>query len=200
MKLLIGTGNSHKLKEISNILDFPEVQFISLKDLPAVREPDENGLSFAENALIKARYYFDNFGIPCLADDSGLEVNALNGGPGIYSSRFAGPEAEDMDNNRLLLQKLANIEDTSANYVCVTAFVDEKNEEVFEGKFYGKIGRDFKGKNGFGYDPLFYFEHKGNLKTVAELEPEIKDSISHRAIAVHRFKAWFKNYLSENLT
>ena len=149
-KILIGTGNTHKLKEITNILNFSEVEFFSLTDLPPVVEPDENGQSFTENALIKARYYFEKFSTPCLADDSGLEVYALNGQPGIYSSRFAGLNASDMDNNRLLLLKLANIKDTAANYVCVAAYVDSRNEKVFEGKFYGKIGREFRGNNGCG--------------------------------------------------
>ena len=198
-KVLIGTGNAHKLMEISQILDFPDIEFLSLNDLPEIEEPEENGYTFTENAIIKARYYHKQFGIPCLADDSGLEVDALNGAPGIYSSRFAGDDAKDIDNNHLLLQKLKNINDTSANYVCVAAYVNDNIVEVFEGKFYGYIGREFRGNNGFGYDSLFYFEHKGKLKAVAELEPEIKNGISHRAIAIRRFRTWFKSYLSENI-
>lgn len=196
--LLIGTGNIHKLKEISQILKIEDIDYKTLNDFPEIKEAEENGKTFAENALIKAREYYRQTGIPCMADDSGLVVPDLGGRPGIYSSRFAGENASDMDNDLKLLHKLKEYKNPAAHYVCVVAFVDDKHEECFEGHFHGFIGREFRGKNGFGYDPIFYIKKDTEIKSVAELTDFEKNKISHRAVAVNKFKPWFKKYLEKN--
>ena len=197
MQLLIGTANRHKRDEIKNILDFPNVEVISLADISPLPAPEENGASFEENAFIKAQYYFEKTGIPCLADDSGLCVKILDNGPGIYSSRFASLDATDMDNNDKLLRLLDKEQDRSAFYTCALAFVDGETEYATEGNFSGWIGTEFRGKNGFGYDPIFYFEDKDGIKSVAELTADKKNNISHRANALRIFHPWFKRYLDQ---
>lgn len=197
--LLIGTGNNHKLKEISQILKMDDIDYKTLNDFPKINEAEENGNTFAENAFTKAREYYQQTGIPCIADDSGLVVPALGDRPGIYSSRFAGENASDKDNDLKLLYELKEFKNPPAYYVCVVAFVDDKYEEFFEGHFHGFIGREFKGKNGFGYDPIFYIKKDTEIKSVAELTDFEKNKISHRAVAVNKFKPWFKNYLEKEL-
>jgi XTP/dITP diphosphohydrolase len=197
--LLIGTGNSHKREEIAAILNFPEIEILTLTDLPPLPEPVEDGGSFEANALIKARYYYQKTGIPCLADDSGLSVNALNGAPGIFSSRFAGENANDRENDDKLLSELKGVKKRDAHYTCVIAFTDGITEKTAEGKFFGKIGYEYRGSYGFGYDPIFYFEHQGKVISVAELDPKIKNNISHRANALRNFYPWFQKYLAEKL-
>jgi XTP/dITP diphosphohydrolase len=185
IRLVIATRNLGKVKEIVRILDGLPVEVVSLADYPSVPEVEETGSTFAENAAIKALHVAKHTGEIALADDSGLEVDALGGKPGVYSSRFSGPGATDARNNKLLLEKLRDVldEDRAARFRCAAALaISSGGVQLFDGTCEGQITREPRGKNGFGYDPLFYVPEYG--KTMAELPPEIKNRISHRAKAM----------------
>ena len=186
--LVIATSNAHKLEEINYILDGVAEEILSLKNFPEISPIRETGASFRENALLKARTVYRHTGLLTLADDSGLEVNALNGAPGIYSARFAGREHDYAANNRKLLQELKNIPDEKrgAQFRCVVAIVGENIDRVAEGIVPGHIIHEMRGSGGFGYDPLFI--PNGFDRTYAELGESVKNRISHRAIAFTRAK------------
>lgn len=183
-KLVIATGNAHKVDEIRELLHIAELEVLSLTDVGLRLEVDENGTTFRENALIKARAAMQLTGLPSLADDSGLEVDALAGRPGVRSSRFAHEQATDEENNRHLLHLMSDIpwERRSARFRCVMAMVvpDEK-ERFAEGVCEGIIDLKEKGSHGFGYDPLFFIP--AYQKTLGELGPAVKNRISHRGHA-----------------
>ncbi|MCO6495312.1 MAG: RdgB/HAM1 family non-canonical purine NTP pyrophosphatase [Bacteroidetes bacterium] len=188
MSLIFATGNIHKIEEASEIL--------KIQILPATKEwlmntPEETGKSFEENALIKAKYIFDTTGYACFAEDSGLCVEALNGTPGIYSARFAGENATDVANNLLLLDKLKGREDRRAYFCAIICYIDAQGYSFFEGRIYGKIAVEISGKTGFGYDPLFIPD--GYDSTFAELGKTIKNSISHRKMALEKFKEFLNS-------
>ena len=150
---------------------------------------------FSENALKKARYFMEQTGCACIADDSGLEVDALNGLPGVHSARFAGFHAEDGTNNRVLMKELdkAGVEESRADYRCALVFVDTNGTKLESGGVcYGTIKREAKGTGGFGYDPYFYFD---SGKTMAELSLEEKDKISHRGAALRQMVTMLERYL-----
>lgn len=180
-KILIATTNKNKVWEIKEILlsIMPEVEFLNLNDFPKVKEPEENGKTFFENALIKAKYYYSIFKIPVITDDSGLEVFALNGEPGVKSARYAGPNSTQKDLIEKLLTNLKGKTDRRAKFVCVAVFMYNKDNYIFaEGTVNGIITNKPRGNYGFGYDPVFIPD--GYDKTFAELGPEIKNKISHR--------------------
>ncbi len=182
MKLLFATKNEHKVSEVRKIFDCTKFEILSLADFPDIHDIEESGNTFEENAFIKASAVFDKFRIPVIADDSGLAVEQLNGAPGIYSSRFAGENATDNDNNTKLLSELSEFpEPHLAKFVCAAVFYDGNNKFTATGELHGKIIMQQRGNNGFGYDPLFIPE--GYTKTLAELSPEEKNKISHRAKA-----------------
>ena len=184
MKLIIASNNAHKLIEIKAILGdvFREIQ--SMREAGITHETVEDGETFLENAEKKAREMAEISGCYALADDSGLCVDALNGSPGIYSARFAGEHGNDEANNDLLLQKLENVTDRGAHYTCAMALACPDGRMITaEGYLYGEIGYERRGHNGFGYDPLFILPERGC--TTAELSPEEKNAISHRANALH---------------
>jgi XTP/dITP diphosphohydrolase len=159
----------------------------NLSDFDRVEEPEETEDSFEGNALLKARYYCGHFGIPCVADDSGLVVDALDGAPGVYSARYAGEECTYDDNNQKLLHSLESIsaDERSARFVCVAAFVDGNGaEHVERGTVDGTIALACRGEQGFGYDPLFI--PKGIDRTYAEMTPEEKHMNSHRGRAFEK--------------
>lgn len=190
MKLVIATKNRGKARELGEMLKGLEVEVLSLADFPSVALPPEDGDTFTENALIKARAVFEATGLPSLADDSGLVVDALDGRPGIYSARYAGRNATDEDNYRKLLGELEGVpfDKRAARFVCALAYKDKVREEVFEGELCGRIAASPRGENGFGYDPVFEIERL--KRTVAELAPSEKNAISHRAEALKGFKTW----------
>lgn len=195
MKLLIATKNKGKEKEIQDILDGIDVEISSLLNYK-FDLPPEIGLTFKENALQKARYAYNETGLPCLADDSGLEVDVIGGKPGVYSARFAAPIATDKENCSKLLYEVRKfpLEERTARYRCALAFVDGDREETFEGTLEGLIIDDARGENGFGYDPHFLLPDRG--LTTAEISKEEKNKISHRGIALVSFITWYKdNYL-----
>lgn len=182
MRLLFATGNAHKLVEVRQILAGRGIELLSLADRPEVGECPETGDTFEANALEKARYAQQRSGLPCIADDSGIEVDALGGRPGVRSKRFS-PEGTDAANNALLLARLEGREDRRARYRCVLALALAPGvERTVEGRCEGLIGTGLRGEGGFGYDPLFWpVEHPG--RTMAELSMAEKNAISHRGRA-----------------
>lgn len=193
-KFLLASHNKKKLVELSRILEPLGFTVVSPKDIEGgITEPEENGLTFEENALIKARSGAKETGLPTVADDSGLCVDALDGAPGIYSARYAGTGNDD-DNNALLLKNLENVpeEKRTARFVSSIACVFPNGREfTVRGTVEGKIGFELQGDGGFGYDPLFISE-KGCFGL---LSPEEKDSISHRHNAILKFVEELKNYI-----
>lgn len=192
-KLVIATGNPGKLREFQALLGELGVDVIPQSDFN-VPTADETGLSFIENAIIKARNAARHSGLPALADDSGIEVDALNGAPGIYSARYAGEGAGDADNNVKLLTELACLPDQArlARYQCVIAFLrhaDDPTPLIGQGTWEGRITSEPRGTGGFGYDPLFRPADKPC--TAAELDPVEKNRISHRGQAIRAFYAAF---------
>ena len=188
-KILIATGNRGKLREIRHILSDTPVEIVCLGDVDAGGGVEETGATFAENADQKAVYYSELARLPTLADDSGLEVDALGGAPGVFSARYAGPGCSDDDNNGKLLGELADVneEERTARFRCAVSFaVEGKVLARSEGTIEGRIGFENKGRNGFGYDPLFYVPEEGC--TAAELLPERKNIISHRGQAFRAIK------------
>lgn len=185
LNLVLASGNQGKLAEFSQLLA-PlgwQVQPQSNFNLP---EAEETGLTFVENALIKARHAAKLTGLPALADDSGLEVDALKGAPGIYSARYAGTSATDVENNSLLLENLAGVaaEKRTARFWCVLAFLrwaEDPTPVIVQASWEGKILEASSGSGGFGYDPIFYVPSQ--QLTAAELSPEIKNQLSHRGKA-----------------
>lgn len=186
--LIIATKNEGKYREIKEMLSDLKLEFFSLNDFKDVPEIEENGLSYIENALIKARKIFEVTRLPVLSDDSGLEIEALNFQPGIYSARFAGEPVNYKANNEKLLKLLKNVPDTErkARFICTVVFKNGEKEEIFEGICLGRIAIEPRGNGGFGYDPLFIPE--GYNLTFAELSQEIKNKISHRARAIEKVK------------
>ncbi len=183
--IVLASKNEHKLVELRKMLNIPDELFRNMTRYPGAPEPEENGSTFEENALIKARAARDFTGEWALADDSGLEVDLLNGEPGVQSARYAGIHGDDDANNAVLLEKLAAIPDgqRTAHFSCAIALVSPNGEEyVANGKCYGRILHVGRGNNGFGYDPLFLPD--GFNKTFAELSTEIKCKFSHRSAAV----------------
>lgn len=195
MELVIASRNQKKIRELEALLSryVSGVKLLSLDDVGIEGEIEEDGTTFSENALIKARTAATSGKIG-VGDDSGLCVNALGGAPGIFSARYAGEHGDDEANNRKLLRELSDKEDRSAAFVCTIACVTPDGREFFmEGRAEGMILREASGKNGFGYDPLFYFPPLN--KTFAELTPEEKNNISHRANAVKAFANGLKDFL-----
>jgi XTP/dITP diphosphohydrolase len=186
--LLVATHSRHKLAELRGLLDLPGVTLVSPRDVGIDDEPVEDARTFRGNALLKVRFYASRSGLPTLADDSGLEVDALGGDPGVRTKRYAGPDATDTDNNAHLLRELAGLppERRGARYRCVLAFLDGPDAEpiVRSGSFRGRIAVEPKGSGGFGYDPIF--EPDGEApggRTVGLLSQEEKDRLSHRGKA-----------------
>jgi XTP/dITP diphosphohydrolase len=194
LRLLVATRSRHKLEELRALLHLPEVELVSLDDLGIADEAVENAKTFRGNAIIKARFYAGLAGIPTLADDSGVEVDALGGGPGVYTRRYAGPNATDDDNNAKLLRELGDLPSPrrGARYVCVLAYLDPSETAPGEqpwvvtrsGTFRGRIAHGLRGEGGFGYDPLFEpaTEPPGG-RTVGQMTAEEKNRVSHRARA-----------------
>lgn len=199
MQILLGTKNKHKIIELTAIINelSPKLEIKTLNDFIDINEPVEDGNSYEENAFIKAKYYFDHFHIPVVADDSGLEVKCLNDKPGIYSARFAkiyGQEVSDENNRKILLQLLKEYRGNkkrSATFVCAILFYDGQNTFTTRGLTHGYITKEEKGTGGFGYDPIFYSDEL--KKTLAEATEEEKNMISHRGKALRKM---LKEHLS----
>ncbi|WP_321527360.1 XTP/dITP diphosphatase [Sedimenticola selenatireducens] len=190
-KVVLASNNAGKVREINQLLAQQEIQVIpqSQFDTP---EAEETGLTFVENAILKARNAARHSGLPAIADDSGIEVDALNGAPGIYSARFAGPACDDQANNEKLLADLQGVadEDRTARFQCVLVYLrhaDDPTPIICQGTWEGRILHAAQGENGFGYDPLFLVPQFGCSS--AELTPDQKNSLSHRGQALRQLVA-----------
>jgi len=184
-KIVIASRNPDKISEIRQMCAELRVQVKSALDFPHLQEVVEDAGTLEGNALKKARYVFEQTGISALSDDTGLEVHALGGAPGVYSARYAGDNATYQDNVDKLLREIQTKEDRRAQFRTVAAFVTQKGEYLFEGISEGTIIDERRGENGFGYDPVFYSNELD--KTYAEMEPEEKHKISHRGRAIKKF-------------
>ncbi len=196
MEVVVATRNKGKMKEILSF-GIPSVVFTSLEDYPAIGDIEETGSTFTDNALLKARHVCNATGLPALADDSGLVVDALGGEPGVYSARY-GNCATDKERYMLLLQKMIDVPDDKrqARFVCVMALVfPDGREYVEDGVCEGVIARKPAGDNGFGYDPVFYIPELG--MTMAQLPMDVKNTISHRARALQKIKRLLEKIAGE---
>ena len=185
MKIIAATKNKNKIKEFGDILKGFEI--ISQEEAGVDIDVEETGTTFEENSLLKAMAIYKATGIPAIADDSGLEVDALGGEPGIYSARYGGEGLDDKDRVNLLLKNMQNIpdENRTARFVCAITYVDENGTVTAKGTCEGRITHAPAGENGFGYDPVFFVQEFG--KTTAEISAEEKNSISHRGKALRLF-------------
>lgn len=180
-KFVFATNNAHKLEEVKALLG-DKIELLSMKDIKCSADIPETETTLEGNALLKARYIYENYHINCFADDTGLEVEALNGAPGVYSARYAGEEHNSEANMKKLLQELEGVENRKAQFRTIFALIIEGKEHLFEGIVKGEIIKQRKGNAGFGYDPIFVPE--GYTQTFAEMGSEEKNKISHRAKAV----------------
>lgn len=183
MKICFATNNLKKLEEIRSLLG-PGWQVLSLEEIGCREELPETGNTLAANSAQKARWVWDHYAIDCFADDTGLEVDALGGEPGVYSARYAGPQRSNQDNMQLLLQKLQGENNRRARFKTVLTFISAEEQQQFEGEVQGTILQAPRGDQGFGYDPLFMPE--GHKRSFAEMSMEEKNALSHRARAMHK--------------
>ncbi|HET9532550.1 MAG TPA: RdgB/HAM1 family non-canonical purine NTP pyrophosphatase [Blastocatellia bacterium] len=191
VQVLLATTNRGKIAELEPLLADKGIEVVGLGDF-AAEEDIETGSTFAENALLKARYYHHRTGMITIADDSGLEVEALGGEPGVRSARYGGPGASDHDRIIKLLREIEDVPATGrgARFVCAAAIVWDGGERVFRAEARGRLLAELRGEGGFGYDPVFYYEPLG--KTFAELTREEKAEVSHRGAAFRSLAGWLK--------
>lgn len=183
-RLIFATGNQHKMDEVSKVIDHSKFELLNLKDVGITEDIPETGDTLEQNALIKARYVKDKMSTNVFSEDTGLEVHALHGAPGVITARYAGPQRDDHDNMDLLLKNLEGKADRSAQFRAIIALIIDGQEVLFEGIVEGRIATKKSGIEGFGYDPIFIPE--GYDKTFAELPDEIKLGMSHRTRAVDK--------------
>lgn len=182
-KFVFATNNDHKLKEVSAIVG-EKVEIFSLKDIDCHTDIPETADTLEGNALLKAQFIWEHYHTDCFADDTGLEVEALNGAPGVYSARYAGDSHDSEANMKKLLKELEGVENRKARFRTVFALIIDGKEHLFEGIVNGEIIKVRKGTSGFGYDPVFVPE--GYTQTFAEMGNELKNKISHRAVATNK--------------
>lgn len=187
MRIVFASGNKHKLEEISQKLP-STLDVVSMRDIGFAGEIEEPGETLEENARIKAHFICDRFGVNCFADDTGLEVEALNGAPGVYSARYAGPDCSFQDNVNKLLKALEGEENRKARFRTVIHLILDGREQVFQGIVNGSISLSASGSDGFGYDPIFVPD--GFDRTFAEMTLKEKNTISHRALAVEKLASF----------
>ncbi len=187
-KLVLASRNKHKISEMKELLAHLGIEVFSALDFPDLMDVEEDQPTLEGNALKKARYVHKTTGVPALSDDTGLEVQALNGAPGVYSARYAGENVSYQDNVLKLLSEMNRKVDRKAQFRTVMAFVSTDNEQTFEGVVRGVITEKQRGDGGFGYDPVFLPD--GFEQTFAELNAETKNSISHRGRAIQKFVAF----------
>ena len=195
--IVLATQNRDKREELQEALSEFTVKILSLNDFPFIGEIEEVGKTLLENSMIKAKTVHNLTQLPVIADDTGLEVEALNGAPGIYSARYAGEDVTYEDNVNKLLAEMENIplENRKAKFRTVISFVDKDRELWTEGTIKGIIGETAKGKNGFGYDPVFFVPELE--KTFSELSIGEKNKISHRGLAMKKFRILLREYISD---
>ena len=195
MRLLIATTNTGKLREIRSLLAEVPVELVTLRDLPPIEEPEETGVTFADNARLKALYYAAHSGLTTVAEDSGLVIDGLDGEPGVRSARFLRPDATYPERFAEIFQRLAGPpeQDRTARFVCAVA-VARGGEIVYEarGTVEGEIAREPRGAGGFGYDPIFYYPSYGS--TLAEVTEEAKLAVAHRGKAFRQLASWLRTF------
>jgi len=201
LKIVLASSNAGKIKELNEMLAELDMQIVPQQEL-GIEDVEETGLCFVENAILKARNAALMSGMPAIADDSGLEVDLLNGAPGIYSARFAGPEATNASNNKKLLEVLgdAPLEQRSARYQCVIVYMRHATDPtpiICQGSWEGHIALEAKGDGGFGYDPLFYVEALNCH--AAEIDKQEKNRISHRGKAIRELLTRLADRLTDRL-
>jgi XTP/dITP diphosphohydrolase len=197
VKLLVATTNKGKIREIADILSDLGITIVSPADIGLKLDVEEDGTTFAENAAVKARAWSGASGLPALADDSGLCVDALQGRPGVMSARFAGKDAGDEDNISLLLKSLKGEKNRTARFVCAAALALPSGELILaEGSYVGIISGEPMGNEGFGYDPVFFDPASG--KTFAQMSPEEKNARSHRRRALETLKEHLKEFMQSS--
>jgi len=189
-QIVFATSNAHKVKEVAEILG-DQFQLLDLRHIGCSEEIPETQETISGNAIQKAKYVFDHYARDCFAEDTGLEVMAINGEPGVRSARYGGPERDSEKNMNLLLERLSQFEDRSARFKTVIALVEGEQVITFEGIINGVILHSKQGDGGFGYDPIF--QPDGNDKSFAELGSAIKNKISHRAIAVKKLVEYLQS-------
>lgn len=190
LQLVFATNNKHKLEEVSAKLG-GRIQLLTLNDIGCTEDIEETGSTFSENASIKSRYIYEKYGLNCFGDDSGLEVEALNNEPGVYSARYAGEHGNHHANNYKLLQDMAGFKNRRARFVTIISLMWEGTEHFFEGTIEGTIREERSGSEGFGYDPLF--QPDGFDVTFAEMSLHEKNKLSHRGKAVEKLVEFFKH-------
>lgn len=193
LRIVLATQNPGKVEEIRALLGDLPVELVPASALEDRPDVEEDQPTLRGNARKKAEAFRDQFELPALADDTGLEVEALNRAPGVHTARFAGPDATPADNNRLLLDELNGVADRTAQFRTVVAFVEDGSVHYFMGVCKGQIAETPRGDKGFGYDPLFIPE--GKTRTFAEMDSEEKNAVSHRKQALHRFAVYLKKRL-----
>ncbi|MFO8055279.1 MAG: RdgB/HAM1 family non-canonical purine NTP pyrophosphatase [Bacteroidales bacterium] len=198
-QIVFATNNPYKLKEVQNIIEHScsgsRVKILSLEDINFRIQAPETSETLEGNAIQKARFIKNHTGYDCFADDTGLEVKALEGAPGVRSARYAGEKARYSDNNRKLLRKLKGVKNRKARFRAVIALIADGKDYLFEGKVNGFITEKPRGKGGFGYDPVFRPKH--HQKTFAEMPEEQKNTISHRFHATVKLADWFDKHPEE---
>jgi len=195
MQLVFASNNKNKIKEIQLLVP-QSIHVLSLEDIGCLEEIPETADTIEGNAILKANYVTENFGLPCFADDTGLEIESLNNEPGVYSARYAGEQKNAEDNMDLVLQKLASKTNRKAQFKTIIALNINNQQHLFEGIVKGEITLEKSGNQGFGYDPIF--QPEGFSTTFAEMTMEQKSIISHRGIAVQKLINFLSN-LSEQL-
>ncbi len=192
-KFVIATNNPHKVVEFKKILAPLGIECVSLKEMGIISDAEETGSTFAENAYIKAKAVYDLCGLPCVADDSGICVDALGGQPGIYSARYGGEGYDDPGRMQLLLKNMEQEENRAAHFTSsICCVLNEDTVLAAEGYIYGQLTREPRGTGGFGYDPIFLPD--GYTLTTAEMDGEAKNAISHRGNALREFVKKLKEY------
>lgn len=190
MKIVFATNNAHKLSEVAQVVG-DKFELVTLRECGITEDIPENEPTLEGNALAKARYVYSHTGLNCFADDTGLEVDALNGEPGVRSARYATDGHDDEANKRLLLERMQGVENRAAQFRTAVALIMDGKEYLFEGIVRGDIACEEHGAGGFGYDPLFLPE--GGALTFAEMSAEAKNEISHRGRAVRKLAEFLKN-------
>jgi XTP/dITP diphosphohydrolase len=193
MKILFASHNEHKAKEVKAMLEGTEIELITLRDLGDLDMVPETGATFTQNATIKAKYYWNKYHLPVLADDSGLIVEVLGDRPGVYSARYSGSDATDFKNNQKLLAEMKNEKNRIGRFMCIICYIRDGKYYMFEGKLEGQIAYDIEGEQGFGYDPIFITP---SGKRLSEMNLHAKNKISHRANALEK---WLQFVLKEKI-
>ncbi len=190
MKIVFATNNAHKLSEVAQVVG-EKFELVTLRECGITEDIPENEPTLEGNALAKARYVYSRTGLNCFADDTGLEVDALGGEPGVRSARYATDGHDDEANKRLLLERMQGVENRAAQFRTAVALIMDGEEYLFEGIVRGDIATEEHGEGGFGYDPLFFPE--GGARTFAEMSAEAKNEISHRGRAVRKLAEFLQN-------